>query len=1228
MKTPAVQLLLCCLLLKAFVYARQAPESGFTLLTKKEGLSHEYITALAQDSTGFLWVATQSGLNRFNGSNFVQYHSTEAPSSLPAEKLNGLVWLDKYRLLAFNVGMHIIDTRTGETKNVFIPYKDLRFQYKFNWIIAVLPAANGDIYALARSGFYHFDKNYRLLFRFDYYPDNEVAGQGFGFGGQLFTLGKDLLGISAIDGFYAYNLTQRTFKKVNETSCPAIAGFTSGCIFLQPFSNELWVINPFGDSLVYITTPTMARRSVKLPFTKAGNAFDYHTQAAALNDSTAYLTGKACGYFLLHRKKQTGELVFEPHKYAGQSHCTALMEDRDHHLWVATSKGLLRQEESHPLIETADIPPLVHELFPNMRIDNICEAGKWIITASRSGGGLLVFDKNTLQFNRRISLGEYRTPGEAVFCLLAVNDSLLLAGSYGPLLQISTENWLVKPLRLPGWDEVHDWIADMANDVDGGVWIAAGKLYHYNPSTGDCFTAHLDDSIGKKIEEPHRIGYDRDGNLWLAGHGLLRYNNTTRIFDRYIDSFPFIKMADRQVNSFAVDYRKRIWLNSNNNGLACYDPADNQWKVFTTADGLPDNNIADMKAMGNKLWLATFSGIACIDLSSFHITSFDAEDGLPDLPVYISARFSDGHNGKATLGFTNTLARFDAALGYQKTETPRLFIESITTVRGQDKAYVGSYPLKQFTTTWNNSGLMVTIGTINFFTNQAQRFAFRITGNRPGPWTSLGKNNSFSIASLAPGDHLIEVKLTSLNHRWPDKIISFTISVIPPLWMESWFAGLVFVSLFLAVYTVFHRRVSAIKRKEQTKTAFAKLKAEEYKMQYELEQISHFFSSALPGDCDIDEMLHIVAKDLIGKIYHEDCVIYLWDNLSNKLVPKAICRTGRSAGAGKRDISDLAARQDLVKYMTNVREALRSNPEPNINIYRINDHRFTTHLYVPIVHSRELLGAIDTEHPGKDYFQERDIKILTTIATMIAGRIKQIESMHSLQIKQREIAHINQQLAEAQLSALQTQMNPHFIFNALNSIKGMILNNEQRQASKYLSKFANMIRMTLTQSKQVFITLDENVEYLETYLAMEQLRFDDSFSYRCEVQEDIDRQDVLVPALMIQPLAENGIWHGLLNKEGEKNITVRFSKTNEEISCVVEDNGIGINRSLQQKKDDRPAHQPVGLTNLRNRIAILNEKYATCCSLEITDLTEHYGDRTGTRAVLRFNLLSNTTIMS
>jgi sensor histidine kinase YesM len=138
---------------------------------------------------------------------------------------------------------------------------------------------------------------------------------------------------------------------------------------------------------------------------------------------------------------------------------------------------------------------------------------------------------------------------------------------------------------------------------------------------------------------------------------------------------------------------------------------------------------------------------------------------------------------------------------------------------------------------------------------------------------------------------------------------------------------------------------------------------------------------------------------------------------------------------------------------------------------------------------------------------------------------------------------------------------------------------------------------------------------------MERLRFDDSFTYKILVAENIDTSESSIPSLMIQPLVENAIWHGLLPSESEKKILIKFTQNENRITCIIEDNGIGIRQSEKLKVMNRPLHNSVGLENLRKRIKIMNEKYDTDCSLEIFDLKETgKGDR-GTKVVLRFNLI-------
>src|SRR5580765_7761120 len=139
--------------------AQEINENNFTLYTTEQGLSHNIITGINQDSVGYIWMTTLSGLDRFDGTHFVQFHSNDDSLSIPSESLSGLAWLDKYRMVAFEGGLHIINTSTGETHNLFIPYSDKQYQYKFNWIKAVSGNSSGDIFVLTRSGFYHFDKD-------------------------------------------------------------------------------------------------------------------------------------------------------------------------------------------------------------------------------------------------------------------------------------------------------------------------------------------------------------------------------------------------------------------------------------------------------------------------------------------------------------------------------------------------------------------------------------------------------------------------------------------------------------------------------------------------------------------------------------------------------------------------------------------------------------------------------------------------------------------------------------------------------------------------------------------------------------------------------------------------------------------------------------------------------------------------------------------------------------
>jgi hypothetical protein len=166
-------------------YAQPLVENNFVNYTTVKGLTGDYVTGVTQDATGYIWITTKSGLNRFNGSQFVSFHSSSDSLSIGSEVSKGCSWLTKNLLGIYSIGLHIINTQTGETKNLFIPYKEKQLQYKFNSIQEAIGDEQGNIYVLTHSGFYHFDKEYKLVSRFDYYSEKEIPVEHFSFGRLL-----------------------------------------------------------------------------------------------------------------------------------------------------------------------------------------------------------------------------------------------------------------------------------------------------------------------------------------------------------------------------------------------------------------------------------------------------------------------------------------------------------------------------------------------------------------------------------------------------------------------------------------------------------------------------------------------------------------------------------------------------------------------------------------------------------------------------------------------------------------------------------------------------------------------------------------------------------------------------------------------------------------------------------------------------------------------------------
>jgi ligand-binding sensor domain-containing protein len=219
--------------------------------------------------------------------------------------------------------------------------------------------------------------------------------------------------------------------------------------------------------------------------------------------------------------------------------------------------------------------------------------------------------------------------------------------------------------------------------------------------------------------------------------------------------------------------------------------------------------------------------------------------------------------------------------------------------------------------------------------------------------------------------------------------------------------------------------------------------------------------------------------------------------------------------------------------------------------------------------------------------------------------------------KERQVAELRQRTTELEMQALRAQMNPHFIFNSLNSINRFILQNNKSQASEYLTKFSKLVRMILQNSQAESITLESELESLQLYLELEAVRFDHHFEFKISVADDLETNIIKVPPLIIQPYTENAIWHGLMHKEEKGHLEIKLYQQEDLLCCLVTDDGIGRNKAAELKSKSASTHKSMGMQITASRIEMMKQKKQMDSYIKVTDLVFADGSVGGTEVLLK-----------
>jgi len=674
--------------------------------------------------------------------------------------------------------------------------------------------------------------------------------------------------------------------------------------------------------------------------------------------------------------------------------------------------------------------------------------------------------------------------------------------------------------------------------------------------------------------------------------------------------------------SIWIDRRKRVWIGTVR-GVWCYDAEKNALTHYDKQDGLVGNTVLAVVAddVGNH-YFGTSEGLSILRRDG-KLENYDRSNGLRNNRC--EGLLKDD-KGFIWIGNLNCILRYDPnskkfavfeeGLGFShagfrmrssyKSATGEMFWG---TDRGLTYFFpadmnIGSFDLKpsisalmvgdsqyRFTQTqslsfpYNTASFNFVFSSGELSGGKKSQLLYRLKGFDDG-WKGSSIVGQASYSKLPAGKYSFEIKSSRDGAKWYQGSYPVFVTVEKPWWATIWFRALLIVAAGALAYLLYRYYQARYQRQE-------------------MEKMIDYFGNSGYQHSTVNEILWDICRNCIARMKFEDCVIYLLDSERKVLVQRAAYGPKNPREAEILNPIEIAMGAGIVGDVALTGRASIVGDTSKDSRYVVDDERRNSEITVPIMHEGKVMGVIDSEHRRKNYFTAKHLSALQSIASICSAKISRAIAIEAMKKNEQALFELNVKMAESRFSNLRLQMNPHFLFNALSSIQHLIVSEQTNKAYRYLTIFAHFLRSLLKFADRNFIPLDEEVKILDMYVQLEALRFDESFAYEIIVDESLNNDVVVVPSLLVQPFAENAIWHGLLHKVGDKRLLIRFSAHEEEVLyCVIEDNGIGRKRSAAIKSNTVAAmvHESRGIDIVTERLALLQQKTGKPASIAFEDV--------------------------
>lgn len=330
------------------------------------------------------------------------------------------------------------------------------------------------------------------------------------------------------------------------------------------------------------------------------------------------------------------------------------------------------------------------------------------------------------------------------------------------------------------------------------------------------------------------------------------------------------------------------------------------------------------------------------------------------------------------------------------------------------------------------------------------------------------------------------------------------------------------------------------------------------------ENILIYFSKSLMGKVNEEDILWDLAKNCIAKLGFVDCVVYLVDHKNNLLVQKAAYGPKNPKDRKLYNPVEINIGDGITGYVALSGQAEIINDTSKDVRYIEDDALRLSEICVPIVYEDTIYGVIDCEHPQANFFTDHHLKMLSAIASICAIKIKSVRDNLALMAEKDRLLEIKEEMLELKLKTLNSQLNPHFVFNALNSIQYYITTEKKKLALEYLSTFSKLVRFYLNQLEQDTVSLKEEIEMLNAFLKLQKLRYDDSFDYDISISKGEGQvEEAIVPSLVIQTFFENLIEDAMGNQQKSQYFMISFVVSEASVTMEVQHKSQNMGASME-----------------------------------------------------------------